>query len=213
LAISLLLHTVVLSQFNWNRLPAPTSNRHALTVNLEPAPSIRQAKISPDNAPHPTRTNIEEAVDIKTNPERISSPAQRIETPAAENTSAPTPHLDMNHLLNQARENTLKELRFSTPAVSPQGNYSGVYTGLDKGIFFFHLDGAGRLSGSGISDKHDIVFAISGNATSEGLIEIASDTPFGIVRLMGRLHAQTGKVSGKWAIAGVGDGAFSGQRE
>ncbi|MCK9200986.1 MAG: hypothetical protein M0P59_07420 [Gallionella sp.] len=213
LALSLILHAIVLSQMNWGRMTAPASDRHPLTVTLEPFPLAREETRSRDNAPHPTRTNIEDAVDIKSKPEKISSPAHGIETPAAENTSAPAAHLDMNRLLNQARDYANKELRTSAPAFTLNGDYYGTYSGSDNGTFYVHLDNAGHASGSGQSGSFGISFIITGEATSDGLIQMSGSGIAGNARFKGQLDIKTGKLSGTWLAAGIGSGSFAGQHE
>lgn len=212
LAVSLILHTIVLSQMNWERMTAPASERHPLTVSIEPTPLARVEKISRDNAPRPTRTNIEEAVD-KNKSEKASSPAQRIETPAVENTSAPATHLDMNRLLSQARDYAKKEPRTSTPAFTLNGDYYGTYSGSDNGTFYVHLDDAGHASGTGQSGSYGISFVISGEATRDGLIQMSGSGIAGNARFRGQLDIKTGKLSGTWLAAGIGSGSFSGQHE
>lgn len=213
LAISVLLHTVVLAQLDWNRLPVPTSNRHALTVSLEPAPSIRQEKIAQGSNPHPARTNLTEQSEKKSNPEKITLPTNGIETATAENTNAPAARLDMNRLLNQASDYAQKELRSSTPAFSLDGDYYGTYDGSDSGTFFVHLDNAGHASGSGQSSTFGIGFSIAGNATKDGIIQMSGTGVAGNARFKGRLDIKTGQVSGSWSAASIGSGTFSGHHE
>ncbi|HEX5336856.1 MAG TPA: hypothetical protein VFW53_00285, partial [Gallionella sp.] len=211
LAISVLLHAAVLSQLNWNKLPAPTSKRHALTVSLEPAPSIRQEKISQDSNPHPARTNIAEQGE--SNPKKISHPTKGIETSTAKNTNGAAAPLDMNRLLNQASDYAKKELRTSEPAFALDGDYYGTYDGSDSGTFFVHLDNAGHASGTGQSSTFGISFSIAGDATKDGFIQMSGTGIAGIARFRGRLDIKTGKVSGSWFADRIGSGTFSGHHE
>lgn len=212
LAISLLLHAAVISLLDWNRLPAPTSNRHTLTVNLEPSPSIRRA-ISPDNNPPPARTIIEEPSEKETRQEKTLPPAKGVEIPATENKSAPAAHLDMNNLLKQASAYAKTELRTAPPAFTLSGDYYGTYSGSDSGTFYVHLDNAGHASGTGQSSSYGISFVITGDATRDGLIQMSGSGIAGNARFRGQLDIKTGKLSGTWLAAGIGSGSFAGQHE
>jgi hypothetical protein len=213
LAVSLIVHAIVLSQINWEKMTALASDRHPLTVTLEPVHLAREETRSQDNAPHPTRTNITETTDKKTNPEKISPLAHGIETPAAGNTSAPAAHLDMNHLLNQARDYAKNEPRTSAPAFTLNGDYYGTYSGSDNGTFYVHLDNAGHASGSGQSGSFGISFIITGEATRDGLIQMSGSGIAGNARFKGQLDIKTGKLSGTWLAASIGSGSFAGQHE
>ena len=119
----------------------------------------------------------------------------------------------MNRLLNQARDYANKELRTSAPAFTLNGDYYGTYSGSDNGTFYVHLDNAGHASGSGQSGSFGISFIITGEATSDGLIQMSGSGIAGNARFKGQLDIKTGKLSGTWLAAGIGSGSFAGQHE
>lgn len=121
--------------------------------------------------------------------------------------------LDMNHLLNQARDYAKKELRAGKPDFSLDGDYYGTYAGSDSGTFYVHLDNAGHASGSGQSNTFGISFSISGQATKDGLIQMSGTGIAGNARFKGQLDIKTGQISGSWLAASIGSGTFSGHHE
>jgi len=216
LAISLILHIVLLSQVNWKIFPAPTSDQHPLTVSLEHLPSTRSEKTIQDKHPPPAQTDIsrfKEQAAKENNAEMIARRPERIEISNLVKPGNPVDRLDMNHLLKQAGEYAAKEYRISKPIFSLAGDYYGTYSGSDNGTFYVHLDSGGHASGSGQSGTFGIGFSIAGDATKDGLIQMSGTGVAGKARFKGQLNIKTGEISGSWLAANIGSGTFSGQRE
>lgn len=209
---SVAFHAVLLSQINLKSWHQPSINQPVLTVNLVPSTLVSQRNVSLSH-PHAEEKYIHKksAKEYDSNdtslipvPNEIPNAAQKIEV------SSP---LDMGQLHNQAREYADKELSTSEPVFSVNGDYYGTYTGSDSGTFYFHLDRKGIASGNGQSNTFGVSFIITGNATSNGIIQMSGSGRAGDAKFEGKLNVKTGGLSGTWSLMGVGNGAFSGQRE
>jgi len=193
--ISAILHLVVLSQINWGGLHASLREQHRLNVSLIPA-------VLPDE-----RTSLGDSGRSH----GAHSSAKTVETALDANVSDYS--LDMRQIRSQARDYAKQEFATSDRSLPLSGDYYGTYTGDDSGVFFFHLDANGQVSGSGESTAIGIVFMISGNILPNGVIHMVGKKKDARASLSGQLDAKTGKISGSWFVSGLAEGEFTGQRE
>ena len=208
LAISLMLHVIVLFLVHLNNPHKPTRTHSSLTVNLIPFPASQPKNSNQEkNLPLP----IAERKQIR-NSEASPLP-KLIEITNSGDTFETSRHLDMEQLRSQAREYANKELATVKSDVTMEGDYYGTYTGSDSGTFFVHLNSAGHASGSGQSNMHNINFIITGDVTKDGFVQMSGSGIAGDARFEGQLKISTGKISGSWLASGIGSGSFSGQHE
>ncbi len=210
---SVAFHAVLLSQINLKSWHQPSSNQPVLTVNLVPSTLVPQRNVSSSRS-HSEEKNIyikksaqkhdSNDTSLISAPNEIPNVAQKIEVSSA---------LDMGQLHNQAREYADKEFSTSEPVFSINGDYYGTYTGSDSGTFYFHLDRKGIASGNGQSNTFGVSFIITGNATSNGIIQMSGSGRAGDAKFEGKLDIKTGMLSGTWSLMGVGNGVFSGRHE
>jgi hypothetical protein len=214
--ISLLLHVTVLSQINWKKLPASTGDQQRLTVSFapyyseHPANTLRKTKSS---QAHADSDQFNKQTGEKGNVEMMTFTSAKIEISNAGEANEDTGHLDLNQVLNQAKEYAIKEYSTSIHAFTLNGDYYGTYTGSDNGTFFVHLDSGGHASGSGQSSMHSVSFNISGNVTKDGIVQMSGSGIAGNARFEGQLKISTGTISGSWSAGVIGSGTFSGQHE
>lgn len=216
IVISLILHVVVLSQANWKILHTPISDQQRLTVSFDPLPSAQQRKMDQErnqSPAHAERNRFKDQVVQKHKAEGVAQLPEGIEIPNSVDVFETGNRLDINRLLNQAKEYALKEHRTSEPTLFLHGDYYGTYTGSDNGTFFFNLDRSGHVSGSGQSDTFGVSFLITGSVTSNGLIQMTGKGKAGIAQLAGQLNINTRQISGSWFASSLGRGLFSGQHE
>jgi hypothetical protein len=195
--ISAILHLVVLSQINWSGLQVKLGKQHRLNVSLIP-PSL------PDE-----RTSLGESERSQS----VSSSAQTVASASVLDANEGDYRLDMSQIRNQARDYANQQFASSDRSLPLSGDYYGTYTGDDSGLFFFHLDANGQVSGSGESTALGIVFMISGNILPNGVIHMVGRKKEAKASLSGKLDAKTGKISGSWFVSGMAEGLFSGQHE
>ncbi len=209
LLASLILHAAIISCLAPTTMPAPQDELPALTVMLQFPPSIKSSEVSPDNHLPAPQVKIA-AMDEKTNQ---PPPLMRSEIADANEIGPPTTQLDMNRLLEQVRNDARQNLRHTEALPELAGDYYGTYSGSDSGTFYVHLDKAGHASGSGLSNSYGISFAITGEAAGDGRIQMSGSGIAGQAKFNGKLDMQSGKISGSWLAANVGNGTFSGQHE
>lgn len=209
LAASVLLHAIVLFQVRWDSQLTPPRFQQTLTVNLGTPLSARQEKIPLVSKSPPVRnkkSRVSEQAAQSTEKISLSSPTSGV-------TSEKLTHLDVGQLLNQARENAIQEQRSAKPDFPLSGDYYGTYTGGDEGTFYVHLDNARHALGVGESSRYGVVFNITGDATTDGLIHMSSTGIAGAASFKGKLDLKTRMISGSWVAEGIGSGTFSGQSE
>lgn len=209
---SVALHAALLSQINLKNEYPPSSKQPTLTVNLAPFPAETHNTSLPSRPrSSPPNTSHEDAeephsgdIPRPTAPSATSNMAKTIEA---------SPLLDIEQLRNQARADASREHSTSEPVISISGDYYGSYAGSDSGTFYFHLDRNGIASGNGQSNTFGVSFIITGNATSNGVIQMSGSGRAGNARFEGKLNIKTGMLSGTWSLIGIGSGAFSGRHE
>ncbi len=197
LAFSVLLHLVVLSQIDWDGMHARINEQHRLTVNLVPA--LLSEELS-----------WQVKADRKQETRQFASQDDGIKVLDANESDY---RLDLNRIRNQVREYARQEITTSGHGLPLNGDYYGTYTGDDSGVFSFHLDHAGQVSGSGESSATGIVFFISGNIAPDGVIHMIARRDDAKANLSGQLNTRSGRISGSWHVSGIAEGLFSGQHE
>lgn len=202
-ALSLILHVALLAKINLKTASSLVRKQPYLSVSFAPSLAMPQEKSTPTVHPATPRS-------IASNTPRILDAIENSNSADATKTSAP---LDMSQLRAQAREYANKELGYTDATPLLHGDYYGTYSGNDNGTFFFHLDNAGHVSGSGQSDRFGLSFIITGRATSDGLLQMTGNGKAGDAKFSGQLNIKTGAVSGVWTVAGFGSGTFAGQHE
>jgi hypothetical protein len=210
IALSALLHGLVLWQLNTHRAPPIPPHTAAFSVQLMPqiVPSpalISTAKITPVPFIHRRPLSL-----ARQSIPPLDAPEISVTRPS--NSVAPAA-LDVANLLKQAHRYAQQEAQNSAPSMVLAGDYYGSYDGWDNGTFYFHLDHTGRAIGSGKSDKYGISFMITGSANSEGLIDMLGSGIAGDAKFKGRLHAKSRQLTGTWTLSGLGSGTFTGKHE
>jgi hypothetical protein len=205
--LAALLHLAVLLGFKPFAVPSPLLPR-PLEVRIEhiaPSPS-------PKSAPLRSKAMTNSTGGLRHNRAEV--------TP---NSNAPTPvpipqpvtaPLDMNKLLDQAREYTRQSPGVGAqPTNSLEGEYSGSYSGFDVGTLNFWLDRSGHGSGSGQSSRYGITFIIRGQVDQDGSIRMSGSGVAAEAKFNGTLNPSTGEFSGKWMLTKNRGGTFRGQRD
>ncbi len=200
--ISVIVHLVVLSQINWDSLHAKLNEQHRLTVSLMPAslPDERTSHVDSDRRHDP------------------SSSAKTAEVTKVLDANESAYSLDMNQIRNQVRDYAKQEFGPSDQGLPLYGDYYGTYAGDDSGVFSFHMDASGHVSGTGESRALGIVFTITGNITPNGVMRMSAAIDEVKAGMAGQMDAKTGKFSGSWSVPGLPQdfsaaGSFSGQHE
>lgn len=194
LLFSVILHLAVLSLFNWDGLRIRNGGQRNLTVTLVPAALTedrRMQDLAGQVLKFPGQDEVIEALDSDKSGYR----------------------LDLDQIRTQARAYSRQELATSGQTLPQYGDYYGTYTGDDSGVFSFHLDHTGQVSGSGESSGTGIVFFISGNIAPDGVMHMVARRNDAKANLSGRLNIRSGQISGSWHVFGIAEGLFSGQHE
>ena len=196
-AISLTLHVIVLSQINLDGLHSRISDQHRLKVSLVPAslPEERSWQV------HAGQKH------------EISQSVNQDDVIRALDANESDYRLDLNQIRNQVREYSRQKFATAGQGLPLYGEYYGTYNGDDGGVFSFHLDNTGQVSGSGESSATGIVFLIAGNISPTGVIHMIAGEATLKASLSGQLNTKDGKISGSWCVSGIAEGLFSGQHE
>ncbi len=194
LLFSVILHLAVLSLFNWDDLRIRNSGQRNLTVTLVLAALTedrRMQDLAGQVLKFPGQDEVIEALDSDKSDYR----------------------LDLDQIRTQARAYSRQELATSGQTLPQYGDYYGTYTGDDSGVFSFHLDHTGQVSGSGESGATGIVFFISGSIAPDGVIHMVARRNDAKANLSGQLNTENGQISGSWRVSGIAKGSFTGQHE
>lgn len=212
LALSLLVHVIVLATVIWNNAPDSSSHKPDLAVSLDSMPEAHRIPREGQTAQEPASTSRTPSAPARSKP-AMPEATPEIEAPVAYTPPLAANHLDTSQLLSQAREYAAHEYRDSSHASMPEGDYYGTYSGDDSGTFFFHLNPDGHASGTGQSGIYGIGFVIAGNATRDGYIQMYGKGMAGAARFDGQLNVKTREVTGTWSATGIGRGSFAGRHE
>jgi hypothetical protein len=222
LAIFVMLQTPMLEY------RAPSSNSTLVMISVKPSgtPDVSVSKSKLENLTDETRQAHKLAGQI---PAKVAlpKPENTLGNPPSASIEADDKKSDRSNMSLPDKPNTLnlrdqarliaqdmaRLERDNQAAPSISGGYYGTYDGDDTGTFYFSLDRYGNVFGSGMSRIARSNFSITGKVSAEGVIQLQGKGLAGTASFEGRIHANSGVVSGTWYLAKFGRGKFSGKRE